>query len=906
MKTLNILLWILLTIFVLKPVYLVSAEENLNSEKKIIAIEWNGGQPAGNIEIMNGELENITIIKGQGKIESNQFSFTTNDPSRIEITLSNIHVQPGPNATIVSVQTDKNPFSFFLRDINREYPVIMPEYNVVVTESRDNRSFTEIEKDIQSRGLQTNLQRIEREPEESFESASVHTRNQPCPTWLGLSRDIRIFEITYGLGDGFGEYDIIRPKMASAPVKIPETNDRAVTYSFVTGRGQGPVLDVSRRLEEGVLPILHTTLIDEDIKYHAVAFVSLEFSPLTQKTLRGTHYIVADQCSYGHMFTKEQEELIQSRLPDEMNRTEETVLYFRVEAVNTASVPRYAWFKTLLPRAENAGVSYSFDAKSGFSNFQSGQVFCVSKLNGRPLPNEEIAVLLKPGETASFEFFLPHRPITKGRAQQLVNQSFDARHTECRDFWKQKLANAANIKLPEKRIEEMIRAGLLHLDLITYGLEPDSTLAPMIGVYSPIGTESSPIIQFMNSMGLHDVARRSLQYFLDKQHEDGLIQNFGGYMVETGAALWSMGEYYRYTNDNDWVKKITPKLLKSCEYLLRWRERNKLETLRDKGYGMIDGKVADPNDMYHLFMLNGYAYLGISRVAEMLTSVDPVNSDRLRQEADFWKQDIRTAFFKSMAKSPIIPLGNGTWCPTVAPWAETRGLLALYLEPGNWFSHGTFSARDAMLGPLYLIFTEVIEPDERAAQWMLNYHSELFYQRNAAFSQPYYSRHAWIQLKMGLVKPFLKTYYNTFSGLADRETYTFWEHLFHVSVHKTHEEGWFLMQTRWMLYMEERQTLKLLPGIPRAWLEDGKQIQLNNVASYFGPVTLHVTSEIQKGWIDATVECTSDRRPESVVVRLPHPDGQKPLRVTGGVYNDKTETVKIEPFMGRAHVKLEF
>ena len=30
---------------------------------------------------------------------------------------------------------------------------------------------------------------------------------------------------------------------------------------------------------------------------------------------------------------------------------------------------------------------------------------------------------------------------------------------------------------------------------------------------------------------------------------------------------------------------------------------------------------------------------------------------------------------------------------------------------------------------------------------------------------------------------------------------------------KTHEEAEFLMQTRWMLYMEEGETLKLLRGV---------------------------------------------------------------------------------------------
>ena len=46
-----------------------------------------------------------------------------------------------------------------------------------------------------------------------------------------------------------------------------------------------------------------------------------------------------------------------------------------------------------------------------------------------------------------------------------------------------------------------------------------------------------------------------------------------------------------------------------------------------------------------------------------------------------------------------------------------------------------------------------------------------------------------IHLRRGEVKPFLKAYYNAVASLADRQTYTFWEHYFHASPHKTHEEA---------------------------------------------------------------------------------------------------------------------
>jgi hypothetical protein len=879
--------------------------DNLNNQH--LVIEWQNIQPKGTIEVVNGKLQKIEIIRGKGTINRDSFEFDSKENVRILASLSQVNDNAGSDPTIVAVRTDHNPFSFFLRDVSKEYPIYIPEYHVVVTTSDDKRSYGQIETAIKKRKGRTKLEQIESEPEETFDSASIRTRNQPCPTWLGLSRDMRIFDLADNRAYPGSEMNMITPRNSSAQVTLPEFENKTLAFGYLVGRGQGVAINTTRRLEDGVLPILHSALTDDDVEYRSTAFVSLEKSPLTAQTLNGTDYLVADYCSIGHMLTKAQEEEVKPRLEAETNKTETTVLYFRSEAVNKAAVPRYAWFKTVRPVVGQwMKIDYSLDKESGISSFSSGNVFAISRLNGRPLHDEEIAVLVKPGEKAVFEFVVPHTPISKERAVDLSKQSFDARRDECKRFWKGKLDKAAQISVPEQRINEMIQAGLLQLDMITYGNEPDGTLAPTIGIYSPIGTESSPIVQFYNSMGLPDIARRSLMFFLEKQHDDGMIQNFGGYMVETGAALWSMGEYYRYTRDEEWVKLVEPKLLKACDFLLRWRTDYKMAELKGKGYGMIAGKVADPNDPYHQYMLNAYAYLGISRVAEMLKDVDHDQSNRLAQEADAWKKDIRVSLMNSISNSPVIPLGDGRWSPTVPPWTEAIGPRALHIIPDTYFSHGTVTTPDVLLGPLYLVFCEVLAPEEQVSRMMLDYHSELFYECNAAFSQPYYSRHDWVQLKLGLVKPFLKTYYNTFSALADRETYTFWEHLFQVSQHKTHEQAWFLMETRWMLYLEEGETLKLLPGIPRRWMEDGKQIILNNVGSYFGPISLHVNAKTKSGFIEAAISCNSGLKPQNVIIRLPHPEGKRAIKVTGGTYDSVTESILIKDFSGTANVRAEF
>jgi len=819
----------------------------------------------------------------------------------LRLTLSGACLAPGSDSAMVMLRLGDHAFSFFVRDVRAEYPIYLPQFGVAITAAADARSYQEIKATVESRRLQTALQRLASEEEESFDAAAAQTLNNPCPTWLGLSRDMRIFEI--GFRGNAEAADYVQPRNAMIPQTLVETNEQPLRFTFAMGRGVSCQRKLTRSLEEGDLPILHASLEDGEIRYQVTAFTTLEESTLTASNVRGTHYLVATRLtvterSHGHL-----RQQLEALMPSEFhNPPEETVLYYRIEATNCAAVPRYAWFKNIIPNVSE----HRFNGQTGFAEFASGRIYAVSFLNGKPLPQEEIAVLLCPGEKAVFEFRLPHRPLSRERASSLAGNTFEQRHLECRAYWQEKLASAAQFCLPEERLNRMVRAGLLHLDLVIFGKEPTGTLAPLVGSYYPIGSESSPIVQFMDSVGWKDIAGRSLMYFLEKQREDGFIQTFGNYMLETGAVLWSIGEHYRYMHDDDWIAAVAPKILKACDYILAWRDRNRQPALKGKGYGLLDGKCADPEDPFHAFMLNGYAYLGLSRMSESLRNVNPAVAKRLGCEAEALRADIRQAFIESVARSPVIPLGDGTWCPTAPPWAEGTGPLCLFAERGSWFTHGSAMVRDSLLGPLHLVFQEVIAADEPAAGWLLNSHAELMCVRNVAFSQPYYSPHPWLHLKRGEVKAFLKAYYNSLAALADRETYTFWEHLFQATPHKTHEEAWFLMQTRWMLYMEEGQTLHLLSGIPRRWLESGKEIAVTGVLSYFGPVSFSVKSRLNDGVIEAEVRCDSTLRPEIIELRLPHPTGVKARRVVGGSYDAHSEAVRIAPFAGRARVVLEF
>lgn len=821
---------------------------------------------------------------------------------RLTFTVTGTATSPAADALITFTFADAIPaFTVRAGDVTREFPVYLPDARLAITLASDSRTFDEIAADLRARHLATKLQHIAAAPEENFAHAAASTREQKVQTWLGLSRDMRIFRIDERATS-------IQPTRSGFDLKLPETSDHQPIYLFNVGRGWGPSDHITRRLDDGTLPILHAEIVDDAITYDLTLFASYERSPLDATHLRGTHFLVADAYSHGRMFTAEQSAELEKLRPTELDQSEETVLYARVVATNRGSAPAYALFKSVSPTLPPVmkQPAWTFDHATGFAVFPSGRVFAVSRAGDRALTTPESTVLLQPGASTTFEFFVPHSPISAERAQALAAQSFDARLAEARAFWRSKLASAARVQLPEPRLTEMVAAGLLHLDLVAYGLEPHGTLAPTIGIYAPIGSESAPIIQFMDSMGWHDTARRAATYFLDKQHADGFIQNFNGYMLETGAALWTLGEHYRYTRDDAWARSIAPKVIKSCEYLAAWRARNRTDALRGRGYGLIEGKVADPDDPFHSFMLNGYAYLGLARAAELLAAIDPAASARWRAEADALRADIRSALATSMARSPVAALSDGTWSRTAPPWTEDRGVMMLHTDGAPVFTHGTMTGRDSLLGPLYLAFQEVLSPDESVTTELLTVNSELMLHDNVAFSQPYYSRHPYLHLRRGEVNAFLKAYYTTVAALADRSTYTFTEHFFPVSAHKTHEEAWFLMETRWMLYLEDGDTLRLLAGAPRAWFADGQKISLENVASYFGPLSFRVESDLAHNVIRAHVTCAGPHHPHTVELRLPHPDGKSATHTEGGTYDASRELIRLENFPGEADVTLVF
>lgn len=872
--------------------------------RKEITILWKQPEVSGTIELKNGGM------LAQLSAQTGAASFHTGD-GRITLAIDDAKLTEGSFATLVTVRTEK-PFTFFLRDVRGDMPIWIAPYGVCVTTAEDLRGYDELVDSIRARGRRSKIMQMENEPEESFRAAAAHNRNMPCVTWLGLSRDVRLFEVRpHTLSNPGDPWDVFQPMLHHTPVTIPEMGDKQIQYDYFAGRGIGCRQDMTRRLEEGVLPILNIRSDDGEISYRQKLFVTTERTRLTEQTLHGTHYLVADLFAKSPTpRTPEQQALTDELYDAEMEREDEAVLYLRVDAVNTSDAPKYAYMRIPQPNvsviSEMSCYTIELDDEGLDSYTETGRVFMTASLNGKPVTDVEYAVLLGAGERARFEFRIPHRPIPRQRALKLAQCDFDEKLAECTAFWRAKLARIAQIHLPERRIEEMMKAGYLHLDLVCFGNEPDDAVAPVVGVYTPIGTESTPIIQYFESLGDQELARRAITYFLKKQRSDGFMQNFSNYMSETGLGLWNAAEHYRFTRDEQWLRSIAGNLVRGCDYIREWTLQSMDRSLLRRGYGMIFGKVGDCEYPFHSYMLNSTTWAGVRSCAEVLTEIGDPNAPRIVGFANEYRANILQSLEESFAVAPVIPLADGSWCPAIAQWPEINGPMCLFANGGKTFSHGMMV--ECSENGCYDILYGLLPPDSDFATFTIQAVTELINLENTSFSQPYYSVHPLVHLLRGETRSFLKEFYNNVSALADRETYTFWEHQYQESPHKTHEEAWFLMRCRWMLFMDQCGRLELLRGVPRAWLGDGKTISYRNMATRFGRLSVEVRSALCSGTItaDITLAPLEGAAPDAITIRLPHPDGLRPAAVHGGKYCAETETVTLPTLCGTAQVVLEF
>lgn len=774
---------------------------------------WDKAQ-AGHFDIRHGKLQALKIIQGSGTAQAGRFAPGGEGQATLQVALVGSESPGGEEACIVRWIGEKGgSFSFLPIHLICHGIIQLPDFGVVIVAGAEKRA------------MDTPLPDQEPDPAPRGDQISWETwaerNNKPdaVGTVLGISRDNRFFVIEPEKNRFTATVDIFRERIVYALNRATTASDRC-----------------RRSLEDGCLPILRSRQEIGPLLMEDTWFVTFGDRPLNEAGIEGAPLWISHIFSSGGAASLSPEIRDSKRAEAEKwTPVGDMVVFLRTRITNRSAMPRFAAHKlpTVFSHSSRPPGEKGAERLDEKGILHTGGIpFSMHRVNGHIPDSLQPSMLLGAGESLTLESVLAHS--LKGLSQETREAGipWKEKFEEAKSFWTQKLGTIAGVSLPEDRLANFWKAGFCHLDLVTLGGRDESLLAK-VGIYSAIGSESIPIIEFYDSIGRHDLAARCVNAFFDLQKEDGRVNLFAHYDIETGGALFAAGRHFAYTRNKEWALSKKDNLKRAADYLLG------LRSLRDPeapGHGLVAGASADPLEKTNSFMLNAYNVAGVQAVAGMLEAVGDADADHYQKQAADYHATYLKAFRKAFELGPVLPVARDRWAPTCAPWTGGIGLQMMGLQGEVCYTHRAYTAYDAILGPLYAVFTGIVPFTDKTADWLLEVQSAQLNRSALAESQPYYSRHPEVHLMRGERENFLNAFYSGLTSLADRETLSFWEHFHKVSIHKTHEEGWALMQLRRMLWLEIGEELRLFPGVPNRWFE--KPITIQGAGSYFGPFSL--------------------------------------------------------------------
>ncbi len=508
----------------------------------------------------------------------------------------------------------------------------------------------------------------------------------------------------------------------------------------------------------------------------------------------------------------------------------------------------------------------------------------------------------------------------------LKAMSFDERIPHDLAYWKRRLADHAQFAVPEPELVNFYKANLWH-NVITCDREPRTGLYNEgVGTYGykVFANETIMIARSMDMRGEHQDAERYIEPLLHFQGAEELTGRFstkdgafhsagaythGQYAMNHGFVLWGIADHYLFTRDRAYLERVAPKLIKGCDFLITQRQAT-MNTApysgRDRdaaeGQAVAPGRrspthglspassLEDVIEFKYWLPTNAYFYLGLKHAAAALSDIQHPEAPRLTREAESYRRDIEKALREAVTQAAVVPLRDGTH----VPYVPSRVHQWRHLTEG-WIREALYCGIDLAVG-------EVVGPDDPVITWTLDdLEDNIFFSRESGYGIPDIDRN-WLGLGGVTLQPCLmdlprlymvrgehaaslRAFWNAYALLIypDVQCFAEWARQFGRGggpVYKTSDEARFCMWFRQFLVSEEGDTLWLCRGTPRAWLENGKTIQVDRAATYFGPVAVSVRSETAAGRILATVSLPTRNPPEQVRLRLRHPEGKRPVRVT--------------------------
>ena len=463
-------------------------------------------------------------------------------------------------------------------------------------------------------------------------------------------------------------------------------------------------------------------------------------------------------------------------------------------------------------------------------------------LTNAPAPTAWSASLA-PGRSAETCFRIPFKPVAGGAAFDKENPKVWLDRTVT--YWRNLMAKAARIEVPcEKATQALCAAHVCQLLASDHGV-----LHGGEGFYDEFYIRDGAYQMLeLEEAGLFDAARKTAAAYLGAQRPDGRFETQKDQFDANGQALWVIWQFYQITGDRAWLAQAYPQMRRAVEWTMQARRSAPADSLFA---GLLPNALADGEYLwdgkYHIVGYDFWNLRGLLCVAAAARELgERSDAESFQREAEDYRRAIDTA-----------------WKKTGLAWF-----------PPSWEKVGTHWGNTEVLWP-----TELFGADDPRVGALL---AEVRERHGGGFVE---GTIRWTGSKEPAIHPYLSAYTtmaSLISGEHDKFVEEFYWYLLHSTATHAFPEGifygrrfaWsdtiphatgaanFAFLLRHALVHERGDELHLLLGASDWWLEDGREIRVEQAPTHFGAMSLRLRGT-----------------PTGVEIKLDPPRRQPPARI---------------------------
>lgn len=487
---------------------------------------------------------------------------------------------------------------------------------------------------------------------------------------------------------------------------------------------------------------------------------------------------------------------------------------------------------------------------------------------------------LKAGETREIRAKLLSPVLTDNSLSTLQAVNYTTARAFVVNYWENWLSQGAYFRVPEQAVNDLFRANLWHALILPRHWDDGQGKLQMDLPYAntaygqrnaewPINQAVYVDYMLYGLRGHGQVADDELvAMFQSQQQPDGRMGGFANWGVYSPGHLYAIAKNYLLSRDRTRFERLLPASLKTLDWCLTQVAKARTDSTAN---GLIRGPL---NDLTHAekewAFSQAYYVAGLKLFGQALAVYGHSRAEAVQQVAARMKQDVERAFAQSSVNSAAVQLADGSWTNFVPTDAMTTRRLM-----DQWYP------TDVDCGPLHLARLEAVDPQGWLTTAMLHDHEDnLFLKNQGAANEPVYVQQASVYLQRDEPKAAIRAFYSLMACGFSHHQLSPIEHRWAWGQYygpPSTDGAWFDVYRHMLVNEWTDSTLFIGQAIPRPWLQQGKQIDVRQAPSYFGPLSFRMDSQVATGRITAHVELSDRNPPRELLVRFRHPK-EKPIR----------------------------